>query len=273
MNVTQNFPASPAAIEKITPGMPRPPVFETVKEERQYRKQRLAASCRLFSKFGFDEGALGHITVRDPEFTELVLGKSFRNAFQHNQSVRSYSCKSRWKGRRRQSSGQCSRLRHSLTRARGAPGRDQRRACAFNIWTRVCGFGTKLDPISQDACAFYNDHELYADYGGVAVELDEGQQIADVLGSHKAAILQNHGLLTVGQTVDEAAWWFITMERSCEVQLLAEAAAARTNQPLRFISDEVARQTFQIVGSPLSGWFQFQSLYGWILKEQPDFLD
>ncbi len=40
-----------------------------------------------------------------------------------------------------------------------------------------------------------------------------GQQIAKALGPHKAAILQNHGLLTVGQTVDEAAWWFITMDR------------------------------------------------------------
>ena len=40
----------------------------------------------------------------------------------------------------------------------------------------------------------------------------------------KAAILRNHGLLTVGHSVEEAAWWFIRMERCCHVQLLAEAA-------------------------------------------------
>ena len=45
-----------------------------------------------------------------------------------------------------------------------------------------------------------------------------------VLGAGKAAILRNHGLLTVGRNVDEAAWWFITMDRSCHAQLLAEAA-------------------------------------------------
>ena len=44
--------------------------------------------------------------------------------------------------------------------------------------------------------------------------LEEGKRIAHALGEHKAAILRNHGLLTVGHTVDEAAWWFITMERS-----------------------------------------------------------
>lgn len=122
-------------------------------------------------------------------------------------------------------------------------------------------------------CAFYNDHALYDDYGGVAVDLDEGQRIANALGSCKAAILQNHGLITVGQTVDEAAWWFITMDRSCQVQLLAEAAASHTRKPLKLISEESARQASQIAGSSFSGWFQFQSLYARILKEQPDFLE
>jgi hypothetical protein len=34
----------------------------------------------------------------------------------------------------------------------------------------------------------------------------------------------NHGLLNVWHTVDEAAWWFITMECTCQAQLLAVAA-------------------------------------------------
>ena len=41
--------------------------FSTVEEERQHRKQRLAAAFRLFGHFGFDEGVAGHITARDPE--------------------------------------------------------------------------------------------------------------------------------------------------------------------------------------------------------------
>ena len=65
----------------------------------------------------------------------------------------------------------------------------------------------------------------------MAVELDEGQRIADAIGKRKAAILQNHGLITVGGTVDEAVWWFITMERSCQVQLLAEAALKGWRDP------------------------------------------
>jgi len=43
------------------------PTERSIPEERQHRKERLAAALRLFGKFGFDEGVAGHITVRDPE--------------------------------------------------------------------------------------------------------------------------------------------------------------------------------------------------------------
>ena len=85
-------------------------------------------------------------------------------------------------------------------------------------------FGRLLDPITQDACAFFEDHGLFDDFTGVVLDAEEGKRIAHALGDNKAVILRNHGLLTVGQSVDEAAWWFITMERSCQAQLLAEAA-------------------------------------------------
>ena len=49
------------------PGFPGPPKFASVEDERRHRKERLAASFRLFSKFGFDEGVTWHITARDPE--------------------------------------------------------------------------------------------------------------------------------------------------------------------------------------------------------------
>jgi ribulose-5-phosphate 4-epimerase/fuculose-1-phosphate aldolase len=95
----------------------------------------------------------------------------------------------------------------------------------------------------------------------------EGERIAAALGDKKAAILQNHGLLTVGETIDAAAWWYITMERTCQAQLLAEAAGTPKS-----ISHEVALQTRETVGSPLAGWFSFQPLYDVITEEQPELL-
>ena len=57
-----------------------PPTFATVEEERAHRKAKLAGALRIFGRFGFAEGVAGHITVRDPEFPELLLGQPVRDA-------------------------------------------------------------------------------------------------------------------------------------------------------------------------------------------------
>jgi ribulose-5-phosphate 4-epimerase/fuculose-1-phosphate aldolase len=128
--------------------------------------------------------------------------------------------------------------------------------------------GRKLDPITQDACAFYDDHALFADYTGVVLQTSEGDRIAEGLGKSKAVILQNHGLLTVGHSVDAAAFWFISMDKCCQSQLLAEAAG----KPL-LIRPEEAALTHMQVGSEGAGWLSFQPLYARIVKEEPNLLE
>jgi ribulose-5-phosphate 4-epimerase/fuculose-1-phosphate aldolase len=128
--------------------------------------------------------------------------------------------------------------------------------------------GRLLDPITQDACAFYEDHGLFDDFTGVVYETAEGDRIAQALGKGKAVILRNHGLLTVGGSVDEAAWYFITMERSCQVQLLAEAAG----KPVP-ISHEHAIVTRDQVAGGFNGWFQFQPMWNMISREEPDLFE
>lgn len=46
------------------------PKFDSLEEERLYRKQHLAAAFRVFADRGFDEGVAGHISVRDPILTD-----------------------------------------------------------------------------------------------------------------------------------------------------------------------------------------------------------
>jgi ribulose-5-phosphate 4-epimerase/fuculose-1-phosphate aldolase len=104
--------------------------------------------------------------------------------------------------------------------------------------------------INQDVCYFYKAHSVYSDYGGIANEASEGARIAESLGTGKAAILKNHGLLTVGQTVDEAAFLFCLMERSCRVQLLADAAGHEKH----IVSDEEAAYNFKMASTPVSDY-------------------
>ena len=69
-----------------------PMQFSSIDEERLHRKQRLTAALRLFGKFGFDEGAAGHITVRDPEqkncFWVNPMGVSFKQVKMSSSATR-----------------------------------------------------------------------------------------------------------------------------------------------------------------------------------------
>lgn len=84
---------------------------------------------------------------------------------------------------------------------------------------------------------------------------DEGDDIAQALGDKKAALLRNHGLLTVGETIEEAVNWFYLLDKCCHVQLLADAAAQGTGGQTNKISEEEAAYTHKVAGSPKAGWF------------------
>ena len=86
----------------------------------------------------------------------------------------------------------------------------------------------------------------------------------------KAVILQNHGLLTVGHSIEECVFWFTTMERTCQSQLLAEA----TGNSLIKIDPKIAQMTRDYeVGFPLAGYFSAQPLFQDIFHEQADLID
>jgi ribulose-5-phosphate 4-epimerase/fuculose-1-phosphate aldolase len=245
-----------------------PQSFATVEEERQHRKERLAAGFRLFSKFGFDEGVTGHITARDPELSDHFWVNPFGMHF--SQIRASDLILVNHAGEVVEGSYLVNTAAFAIhSQVHAARPEVVAAAHSHSTYGRAwSALGRKLDPISQDACAFFEDHELFDDYTGVVLDTEEGKRIAVALGEAKAVILRNHGLLTVGHSVDEAVWWFITMERTCQVQLLAEAAG----KPV-LIDEEMARTTRSQVGSNLAGWFSFQPLYDRIVREQPDLLD
>ena len=245
------------------------PTFENAEDERRHRKQRLAAAFRLFGQFGFDEGVAGHITARDPErldhFWVNPLGMNFKQIRVRDLILVNHEGEvvdGNWPVNR------AAFVIHSQVHA--ARPDVIAAAHAHSVYGKTwSSLRRPLDPLTQDACAFYGDHALFDDFTGVVLDLDEGKRIAHALGDNKAAILANHGLLTVGQSVDEAAWWFITMERTCQAQLLAEAAGTPVLDRRR------AGGADRRPGRPphRSGWYSFQPLYDWITAQQPDLLD
>jgi len=128
-------------------------------------------------------------------------------------------------------------------------------------------FGREIEMLDQDACMFYHDLSVYKGFGGVVLAKDEGVRIAKALGPrNKNIILQNHGLLTCGGTVAEAAAFFIALERSCQTQLLAEAAAAN-GVAKKYIAHQEAEYTKEGTGTPAVMFMQFLPEYRLIEKE------
>ena len=245
-----------------------PPTFSTFSEERQHRKERLAGGFRIFSSLGFCEGVAGHITVRDPEFPHTFWVNPFGMHFgliRASDLIRIDS-----EGNVVEGKGSVNvsafAIHYQVHDARpDVIAVAHAHSVYGKAWSAV---GRTLDPITQDACAFYEDHVFFDDTRVLVTEASEGAAMAKGLGQNKAAILRNHGLLTVGKSVEEAVWWFVSMERCCQTQFLAGSIGT----PLE-IDPENARATRGVNGTPFTGWFQCQPLWDWIVREQPDLLN
>ncbi|KAF2250922.1 class II aldolase/adducin domain-containing protein [Trematosphaeria pertusa] len=249
------------------------PAFKSLEDERLYRKQHLAAAYRVFAERGFDEGVAGHISVRDPVWTDhfwlnplsthfsqirvsdLILVNEAGEVVQGDQPINAAAFA----------------IHSAIHQARP----DVHAAChAHSVYGKAfSAFGRELDMITQDSLRFYKSHGVYQQFGGVVLASEEGRRIAEALGNGKAAILQNHGILTVGHSVDEAAFWFLSLDKTCQAQLLVDAAAAGRGHKPQIIPDEEAAESYKQVGTPEKGWLAFQGYYDEILaRTGGDFL-
>ena len=154
------------------------PTFDTVEEERLHRKQRLAAAYRLFGRFGFDEGVAGHITARDPERLDHFWVNPFGMNFSHIRASDLILVNE--KGdviEGEYGVNTAAFVIHSQVHA--ARPDVVAAAHAHSIYGKSwSALGRLLDPITQDVCAFHEDHALFDDYTGVVLDLEEGKRLA-----------------------------------------------------------------------------------------------
>ena len=137
--------------------------------------------------------------------------------------------------------------------------------------TAYAELGKPLAPITQDACAFFEDHVVIGDEAGqVAVEVQAGHKVANAFKGVRAAIHQNHGLITASRhSIEAAAFWFMALERCCQQQLAVDASGVAP----RLVPPDRARYSREHVGSEYIGWLHFQTIWGQLLETQPDMLD
>jgi ribulose-5-phosphate 4-epimerase/fuculose-1-phosphate aldolase len=245
----------------------QPPVFDSIEEERAHRLGRLAGVCRIFGRAGFSEGLLGHVTVRDPEEPDTLwanpLGVSF-NLMRVSDLVRIDHGGKLLDGDR--PVNPVGVLLHAAVhRARPEVVAVCHAHSTFgSAWS---SFGRPIDPITQDCAVFFEAQSVITE-PRVAMSPEEADRFAAAFGQARVAIQANHGIFTTGQTIDEAAWWFLAFDKACHVQLLAQAAGEPEQWP-----PEQARGLSQGLGSPQLGWLSFQTVWDEIVRTDPDLFD
>ncbi len=252
------------------PGLvfPEIPRFDSLEAERLHRKQRLVAACRAFAGAGLDYGFAGHLTIRDPEHPELYWTNPM---CVHFAQVRvSNLILADHKGRVLEGRHAINRAGFVLHAAVHEAHPDILAMCdAHTVYgTAFAALGRPLDPISQDAAAFFEDHVVIREEAGqVAVEESAGLAVCDWFKGVKAAIHQNHGLFTASRhSIEAAAFWFMALERCCKQQLMVEATG---HKPVMVPPDR-SRYSREHVGSEYIGWLHFQPIYDHLVATQPD---
>lgn len=230
------------------------PEITDIAELRAHRKTRLALGYRIFGALHWGALGDGHISARDPERLDHFWLARYGAPF-HSVTVDDLVLVGP-EGTVVEGEGWINQAAHNIH----WPIHEARPDIVSAAHTHT-QYGTPfaalvkpLRPITQESCAFYDDHEIFDDEEVDVKSTDGGKRIAVALGDAKAVILRNHGTLTVGATVDECVGWYVMMERTCEAHMKAPDAIA--------IGPEAAADAYQSVGLPQSGWHYFQ----WLLR-------
>lgn len=215
---------------------------------RAHRNRQLALAYRVFGAMGWGSLGDGHISARDPERTDCFwmgrYGVPFR--FMTTDDLVLVRPDGTIEG-----GGYINMAAYYIH----APVHEARpdivaaAHCHTPYGTPFSATVSRLEPISQESCAFFDDHEIFDDEEVNIGSTDGGKRIAAAMGGARATILRNHGLLTVGATVDAAVGYFLLMERCAEVQVKAPGAQPISADMARRVHDDfddvAAWQVFQ----------------------------
>ncbi|KAG7443522.1 arad-like aldolase/epimerase [Guyanagaster necrorhizus] len=219
----------------------KPHIFEDKLQERAWCKLRLAQALRTFGNRGYDEEIAGHVKARDAIETECFWANPWGLHFKLIQLEDLLLV--HFEGKILQAGKYLLNTAAFLIHSKIHAARPDIICAAHShslYGKAFSALGKPLDMISQDSYTFYNDHAVYTDYRGI-----------------------NHSLLVASDMIEAAVWFYISLEKACQVQLLADAAGKKVK-----ISSEQAAETGSKVGNKTAGWFSGQMEFAFLESEE-----
>ena len=206
----------------------------SAEEVRQERKVAVALGYRIFGALRWGDMGDGHISARDPErddcFWMLRYGVSYHKARVSDLVMVGPD------GQVAEGEGPINRaayfIHHPILMARPEA---VSAAHVHTPWgTPFAAEVRPIEPISQESCVFFEDHPKFDDEEVQIQDTDGGRRIAAAMGSNRAVILRNHGLLTATDGVAETVGLFVEMERVAEVHMKARHAKPISAEAARY---------------------------------------
>ncbi|XP_035463157.1 alpha-adducin isoform X3 [Scophthalmus maximus] len=188
---------------------------------------KLAAFYRLADLFGWSELIYNHLTVRvnseDERFLIVPFGLLYSEVTASSLVKINLQSEVIDRGSTNLGVNQAGFILHSSIYASRPDAK-----CIVHIHTAagaaVSAMKCGLLPISPEALSL--GEVAYHDYHGILVDKEESVQIQKNLGpKSKVLILRNHGLVTLGETVEEAFYYIHNLVTACEIQVRTLASA------------------------------------------------
>ncbi|MGY0579079.1 MAG: class II aldolase/adducin family protein [Paraglaciecola chathamensis] len=199
-------------------------VKQQVSEQEWKARVDLAAAYRMVAHYGWDDLIFTHISARVPGPEHHFLINPYGMMF--DEVTASSLVKVNLQGEKVMESDYDINPAGFVIHSAVHEAREDAQ-CVMHLHT-TAGIAVStqkqgLLPLSQQSL-FALSSMSYHEYEGVALNPDEKKRLVADLGSTNFMILRNHGLLTCADSIADAFLGMFLLQRSCEIQLQAQAS-------------------------------------------------
>jgi len=183
-------------------------------------REKLALTCRILGTSGHDDQDLGHISARESGQSDVIYMKPHCLCLDEIQPEDIITLDSNYNklSGERPMHGEVP-IHVEILRARPDVN------CVVHTHpmyaTALSSTGKRLRPINHDGVMFAKELPVFDLTTDLVVTKELGQALAEKLGSANACLMKSHGIVVVGETIEQACVRAYYLERAAQVQFVA----------------------------------------------------
>ncbi len=180
-------------------------------------RQKLASACHILAKEGHSDGVLGHLSARigPDRFLMKPRGFGLEEVSAEDMLIMDIECQ-KIVGKHKPHNEVP--IHSEIYRARP----DVQCVIHTHPFYSIAfsATGEEIKPISHEGCLFWPGVAHFTEMTDLIVTKEQGRLLAQCLGNRRAALMRAHGIVVVGQSIEEATYSAICLEKAAQMQLM-----------------------------------------------------